>query len=127
MGAERTHGGKIAGGFTRSKMDNAAEKYGLLITATGNKDDAAGIAQMLVSDRLAACVQIMPIESFYAWKGALAHEAEWLLLIKTKTILFDDAIRAIKARHPYETPEIVGTEFSTGLPEYFSWIDESTR
>ena len=108
-------------------IDNDAEKYGLLITTTGNRDDAAQIANLLLAERLAACVQLMPIESYYSWKGSVAHEGEWLLLIKTKTILFDEAIKAIKSRHPYETPEIVGTNFSAGLSEYFTWIDEATR
>lgn len=108
-------------------MNEDAKKYGLLITTAGNKDDAAEIAKMLLSERLAACIQLLPIESHYVWKGATTQEAEWLLLVKTKTSLFEDAIRAIKVRHPYETPEIVGTHFTAGLSEYFSWIDETTR
>jgi len=72
-------------------------------------------------------VQLLPIESFYEWKDSLEKTAELLLLVKTRTSLFDATIEAIKSIHPYETPEIAGTEFSAGLPEYFSWIASATR
>jgi periplasmic divalent cation tolerance protein len=111
----------------RTKMKQEGARYGVLMTTTGNRDDAMKIAEALVEAKLAACVQMLPIESCYMWKGALANEAELLLLIKTKTALFDDAMKAIKAVHPYETPEIVATSFAGGSSDYFSWIDSVTR
>jgi periplasmic divalent cation tolerance protein len=50
-----------------------------------------------------------------------------LLLIKTKSALFGDAIEAIRSMHPYEIPEIVGSEFTAGISKYFAWIDSATR
>jgi periplasmic divalent cation tolerance protein len=111
----------------RTTMEQSEARYGLLMTTTANKDDAQKIAKALLAEKLAACVQLMPIESFYTWKGAVANDAEILLLVKTKTALFDDAIRAIKAIHPYETPEIVATPFTAGFAGYFGWIDAVTR
>ncbi len=108
-------------------MGSDPRSYGILITTTGNREDAANIAKRLISDRLAACVQIVPIESYYMWKSEVVNEAELLLLIKTKMALFDEAIRTIKSIHPYETPEIAGTDFVAGFAGYFSWIDEVTR
>lgn len=107
-------------------MPGDGGKYGLMLTTAADRDGAVKIAEMLIAERLAACVQLLPIESFYRWKGAVAHEAELLLLIKTKAALFEDAIAAIKAVHPYETPEIVATEFTAGFAGYFSWIDDET-
>lgn len=107
-------------------MDKDDARYGVLMTTTGSQEDAQAIAKTLLADKLAACVQLMPIESYYTWKGAITNDIEVLLLVKTKTALFDDAIRAIKAIHPHETPEIVATSFTTGLPDYFRWIDEVT-
>ena len=101
--------------------------YGVLMTTAANKDDAQTIAKALLAEKLAACVQLLPIESYYMWNDAVRNDAEILLLIKTKTALFDDAMRAVKAVHPYETPEIVATEFTGGFAGYFAWIDAVTK
>jgi periplasmic divalent cation tolerance protein len=111
----------------RDAMADDAPKYGMLLTTTASRDDAAKIAKALLAERLAACVQVVPIESYYSWKGTLAQEGEFLLLIKTRSALFDDVIQAIQKIHPYETPEIVATEFTAGSVDYFSWIAASTR
>lgn len=108
-------------------MDKIASEYGVLLTIAAAREDAEMIAKALVGEKFAACVQLVPIESFYRWQGELANEREYLLLVKTKTALFDEAIQAIKAVHPYETPEIVGMNFTAGFAGYFSWIDEVTR
>jgi periplasmic divalent cation tolerance protein len=68
----------------------------------------------------------VPIESFYRWEGEVQNEGEVLLLIKTRTVLFEPAIAAIKAAHPYTVPEIVGWPFSAGHLPYLNWIDDST-
>jgi periplasmic divalent cation tolerance protein len=99
----------------------------MLMTTVGSRDDASNIARSLLDQRLAACVQLVPIESFYTWKGSTANEAEILLLIKTRVGLFDRAISAIRKIHPYETPEIVGSPFTAGLADYFRWIDSATK
>ena len=103
------------------------EKYGLLTTTVATRDDAVKIADALLSEKLAACVQFLPIQSLYSWKGEVRNEAEILLLIKTRASLFEDAMQAIKAIHPYETPEIVACDFVAGSAAYFAWITEVTR
>lgn len=99
----------------------------MLLTTVGSIDDGTKIAKQLLEQRLAACVQLMPIQSFYVWKGAIADDREILLLIKTRTALFEDAISYIKQIHPYEVPEIVGTEFVNGFEGYLSWVKSTTR
>jgi periplasmic divalent cation tolerance protein len=101
-------------------------EHGMLMTALPSRDAAAEIANLLIDEKLAACVQLMPIESFYRWEGKTQNEAEVLLLIKTRTALFDAAIARIKTAHPYSVPEIVGMPFTAGLKGYFGWIDAST-
>ena len=108
-------------------MENETARYGMVMTTTATRDDAKRIAQSLLEAKLAACVQMMPIESCYMWKDALQNEVEVLLLIKTKTALFDEAVAAIKSAHPYEVPEIVALEFAGGAPDYFAWIDNVTK
>ena len=101
-------------------------EHGVLLTALPSQEDARRLAASLVEEKLAACVQLLPIESFYSWEGKVQNEAEFLLLIKTRTALFDTAIARIKAVHPYTVPEIVGWPFSAGHMPYFNWIDDTT-
>ena len=77
--------------------------------------------------KLAACGQIFPIESIYFWQSKVCDENESMLLIKSKTALFDEIKAVIKKNHPYEVPEIVQIPITTGLPEYLGWIDDCTN
>ena len=101
-------------------------EQGVLLTTLPSQEDARHLATMLVEQKLAACVQLVPIESFYRWEGKVQNEGEVLLFIKTRTALFDRTIAAIKAAHPYTVPEIVGWPFSAGHLPYLQWIDAST-
>jgi len=103
-----------------------ASAYGVLLTTAASREEAQKIAHLLIDEKLAACVQLLPIESFYAWQGKTQHEAEVLLLVKTRTALFEAAIARIKAVHSYSVPEIVATAFTAGFAGYFGWIDEVT-
>lgn len=98
----------------------------MLLTTTPNREEAAKIASLLIDEKLAACVQLLPIESFYFWQGKTQNEAEYLLLIKTRTALFDRAIARIKQIHSYTIPEIVALPFTAGFAGYLNWIDEVT-
>ncbi len=101
-------------------------EYGVLMTTLPGKEDAQSLARLLVAEKLAACVQILPIESFFSWEGAVQNEGEVLLFIKTRTALFDTAMARIKAVHPYTVPEIVGLPLTTGHKPYLDWIGENT-
>jgi periplasmic divalent cation tolerance protein len=103
-----------------------ASDFGVISTTVALKDDAERLAEMLLSERLAACVQILAINSRYVWKGETNHEPELMLLIKTRSALFESVMARVAAEHPYETPEIVATPFAAGLPVYFDWIAENT-
>ena len=103
-----------------------AADFGVISTTVAQLDDAERIAAMLLAEKLAACVQIMGINSRYVWQGETNHEPELLLLIKTRSVLFDAVIARIAAEHPYETPEIVATPFAAGFAGYFDWIAENT-
>lgn len=100
--------------------------FGMLMTTTPSRDDGARLARILVEEKLAACVQLMPIDSFFHWKGKTQEEKETLLLVKTRTALFDTAIARIKALHRYEVPEIVAMPFSAGADVYFQWMGDVT-
>jgi periplasmic divalent cation tolerance protein len=101
--------------------------YCIAITTCANEADAKEIANAVLSARLAACVQIMPIRSHYTWKGAVVEEPENLLLMKTKTALYSDLESCVRKHHRYEVPEIIMLAIGSGAQSYFSWIDEVTR
>ena len=100
--------------------------YGVLLTTTPTRDEATKIAKLLIDERLAACVQLLPIESFYSWRGKTQNEAELLLLVKTRRALFDAVIARIKEIHSYTVPEIVALPFVAGFAGYLNWIDDVT-
>ena len=100
--------------------------YGVLLTTTPTREEAAKIAKLLIDEKLAACVQLLPIESFYVWQGKTQNEAELLLLVKTRRVLFDTAIARIREIHSYTVPEIAALPFAAGFAGYLDWIDEVT-
>lgn len=106
---------------------DAPSNYGVLMTTAPSRDEAARIAKLLIEEKLAACVQLLPIESFYVWEGKTQNESEVLLLAKTRTALFETAMTRIKDVHPYSVPEIVGTRFLAGFRPYLDWISEVTQ
>ena len=100
--------------------------FGMMLTTTPTREEAQRIAKLLVDEHLAACVQLLPIESFYTWQGKTQNEAEVLLLIKTRAALFESAIARIKQVHSYTVPEIVALPFTAGFSGYLNWIDDVT-
>ena len=100
---------------------------GLVMTTFPDPATAAKVLDGLLENRLAACVQTLPIQSAYYWKGAVNREAEVLALIKTKVKLYSEVEAFIKSRHPYETPEIILLPITAGHADYLRWIMEETK
>jgi periplasmic divalent cation tolerance protein len=88
----------------------------------GSDDEARSIADALVAQRLAACVQQVPIHSTYRWQGTVERDAEILLLVKTTSARIE-AIRATVADlHSYDVPAFTAVEIVDGSPEYLAWL-----
>jgi len=100
--------------------------YCLITTTTDSQAEADRLAEMLVSEGLAACVQITPIRSVYTWQGALQKDEEWLLLIKTRAVLYPKIEVALQEQHSYDTPEIICMPITGGAAAYLAWVDETT-
>ena len=99
--------------------------YIQLTTTTETREAAGVLAEILIEQKLAACVQISgPITSVYSWKGAVTHAEEWTLTLKTRSDLFLEIETAIKANHTYELPEIIATNLSFVSQEYAKWMEE---
>jgi periplasmic divalent cation tolerance protein len=94
----------------------------VLVTA-GNADDASLLANALVEERLAACVNIVPgVQSVYRWQGAVEHAAEWLLVIKTAQARLADVVARVKSLHAYAVPEVLALPVHGGSETYLSWL-----
>ncbi len=98
-----------------------------IMTTVAQADDAARIAEMLLQNKLAACVQETTIRSRYRWQDEIRCDPEVLLLVKTTTDRAEAAVIAIREIHPFDLPEIIVLPVVGGLAEYLNWIDVETR
>ena len=88
--------------------------------------DAMALARELVTERLAACVNVLPsIMSVYRWDGKIHADSEQQLVIKTASTRVDALWAALRARHPYDTPEFIVLPITEGSPEYLKWVGDS--
>lgn len=100
----------------------------LIETTVANEPDARRIAQALVEQRLAACVQVIgPVASTYVWQGNVEHAEEWLCRLKTTAERYAEVETSLRALHPYEVPEIVATPIVAGWTEYLSWLRQNVE
>jgi len=94
-----------------------------VLLTTAPPGEARGLAQTLVEERLAACVNLVPgLRSIFRWKDAIANEPETLLLIKTSNARIDDLATRLAERHPYEVPELLIFTPESGLAPYLAWL-----
>jgi len=99
----------------------------LVITNLPDRAAAEKLAEALIHKRLAACVNILaPCRSIYRWKGAVQHDEEHPVLIKTTGERYAALEAAIREAHPYELPEIVAVPIERGLPAYLDWVATET-
>jgi periplasmic divalent cation tolerance protein len=97
----------------------------LILTTAPTQEEAARIAEALVTEKLAACVQLSPIESWYRWQGKVERTAEIRLHIKTSEECADAVEQRIAALHSYELPELVRIPIMGGSADYLGWIARS--
>lgn len=102
--------------------------YILIFSNTNDIKNAEIIANTLVEEKLAACINIIPkIISIYSWQNNIEKDEEYLLIIKTKQSLFEQVKEKIKILHPYEVPEIISIEIKDGNSNYLEWIKNNTK
>lgn len=103
--------------------------YSVVLITAPNREVARTVANHLVENELAACVNIVaPIESVYAWEGSVNHDEEVLLIAKTRTSLVESLlVQAVKSVHPYDVPEIIALPIEAGSRSYLDWISSVTR
>jgi periplasmic divalent cation tolerance protein len=100
----------------------------MVVLCTVPLEKAADLAQIIVKERSAACVNIIRnVESYYWWEGKIDCEREALLIIKTQGILYGKVKQLIEANHPYTVPEIVGVPINSINDSYKAWLIEETN
>jgi periplasmic divalent cation tolerance protein len=103
-------------------------KYIVIFSTAGSTEEAGRIAEKLVSERLVACVNIVPgIRSIYWWKDGIQKDEEVLMVMKTKKSKYQEVERAIKSLHSYEVPEIISLPLENGFEGYLKWIESTLK
>lgn len=98
--------------------------YQLILNTCPDQATAEKLAKQLLTEKLAACANILPnLSSIYQWQGNIETANECLLMIKTAKTQYQDIEDWIRANHPYELPEIIAVSIEHGLPEYLEWIN----
>jgi len=101
--------------------------YCIIISTVSSMEEGKKIAQALVKNKMAACVNIIPgITSVYSWKNEIWEDSEHVLFIKTRAELFENVQNYIKENHSYELPEVIMLPIEAGLESYLSWIKDNT-
>lgn len=99
----------------------------VLVTAS-SKEEANKIAQGLLEEKLAACVNILEgLESRFWWQGKIDSAKEALLIIKTRKALFNKLAKKVKSLHSYTVPEIIAFPIISGSKAYLDWINDCTK
>ncbi len=102
--------------------------YALVYITTSGEEESKKIGKMVVEERLAGCVNIIPtIESFYWWKGEIEEDNESILIAKTKVSNVENIIKRVKEIHSYENPAILAIPIINGSKEYLDYLDAEIR
>ena len=99
----------------------------LVVTTVGKRDEADRLGRTLVERGLAACAQISAIDSYYAWEGAVQHDAEFRVLFKVAASAYDDAERAIRELHSYDLPAIHAIAVERAHEPYADWVAANSK
>ncbi len=103
-------------------------EYVLVLTTLPADADARAFAQGIVSERLAACVNLLPLmESIYRWEGKVESEPERQVVVKTTRERVEDLWERVRELHPYDVPEFVVVPIVDGNDAYLRWVAESTQ
>ncbi len=105
------------------EVGTEAGAYVVMLSSCPEENAARGMARVLIEERLAACVSILPgVESVYRWQGKVETSHEWLLLAKTRIERYSELESAVRKLHPDELPEIICLPVVAGFAAYLNWV-----
>ena len=118
---------KISPHATHSSQDNNDEVI-MVLTNLPDRASAERIAQTLIAEHLAACVNILAeCSSVYRWQGKIETVNEVPVFIKTTRVAYPRVAATILAQHPYELPEVIAVPIGLGLPAYLEWVQQAIK
>ncbi|MGH2628516.1 MAG: divalent-cation tolerance protein CutA [Anaerolineales bacterium] len=97
----------------------------IVLVTTASAEEGARLGRVLLEERLAACVNAVPVASAYWWRGQIEEAGETLLIVKTADRHLDALTARIRALHSYRVPEVVALPIVGGNADYLRWIEES--
>ncbi|CZF80638.1 Divalent-cation tolerance protein CutA [Grimontia marina] len=106
-------------------MNALPESYVVVMTTFADDSIGKRIIESLLEKKLAACIQVLPIQSYYHWQGKIISDAEKQVMIKTKKSLYKEVEAEICLLHDYDVPEVIQLPIEIGLDAYLGWISES--
>ncbi len=107
---------------------NGNTEFVVLFITTATAKEAQRISRVLVEQRKAACVNIVPrVSSLFWWQDKLDSTQESLLIVKTKTSLLNELVRLVKEIHSYDIPEIIALPIIGGNQDYLEWVGKETK
>jgi periplasmic divalent cation tolerance protein len=109
-------------------MNSTDPSDGVVVLVTvGSRPEGERIAETLVTERLAACVNLIgPLQSVYRWEGQVQRDEELLLLIKTRRALCARVEARVKVLHSYQNPEVIAVPITAGSAAYLDWLRGAT-
>ena len=96
-----------------------------VLFCTTRMEESEKLARILVEERLAACVNVADVQSYFRWRAELCTDREALLIIKTEKSKVKRIIERIKDVHSYELPEIIALPIVAGYDKYLAWLEAS--
>lgn len=108
--------------------ESGQSQFIVVLVTTVSEDEATLIGREVVKQGLAACANILALKkSIFQWEGKVAEEQEFLMIVKSRSDLFEDLSISIKRLHSYKVPEIVALPIVKGSPDYMNWLIENTH
>lgn len=98
-----------------------------VLFCTARLEESEKLARILVEERLAACVNVTDVQSYFRWKDEFCSDREALLIIKTEKGKIHRIIERIKEVHSYELPEIIALPIIAGYDQYLAWLEAALK
>ena len=111
----------------QADIADAVMSHVVVFITAATPEEAERLGRTLLDERLAACVNTVPVRSAYWWQGQVEEAGETLLIVKTAARLVDALTARVRALHSATVPEVIAVPIVGGNPDYLRWIDESVR
>ena len=108
-------------------METNLDRYKIVLVTVGSLEQGEKIAKALLTEKLAACINMFPVNSWYWWEGEINSDREYQLIIKTDVNRLAELTNKIKTLHDYEVPEIIAIPIIAGSKSYLDWLGKNLQ